>query len=248
MNENIAKTGIIQLKPKFLWFLTLSYAMILAISNWFDARLIELFHLALSPGSLSFPLTFLLSDTITEVYGYKHARRAIWVALFFNILFLFYGQIIIHLPSPAFATENAAFDKILKMNVWIVIGSFTSYLISEPINSYITAKLKIILKGQYMGIRFTTSTVIAAFIDSVLFISIAFHQSFEPSQLITLTFNIWLIKTSIEIFGLPISIRLSKWLKKEEKLDIYDYNTNFNPFHLDSQYNAQNNLYEGDSR
>lgn len=242
--NTISHTSIITIQPRFLWFLTLSYAMVIAISNWFDSRLIEIFNLVISPGSLSFPLTFLLSDTITEVYGYKHARRAIWAAFFFNILFLFYGQLITHLPSPSFATENASFDKILRMNTWVVIGSFASYLISEPINSYILAKLKVLSKGQYLGIRFVVSTIAAAFIDSVFFITIAFHSSFSIPDLIQLMLDIWLVKTFVEIVGLPFSIRLSKWLKKQERLDVYDYDTNFNPFSLDVQYSTQNNLYK----
>ncbi len=85
MSEN--KTHFIQNHPKYLWFLILSYSMIIAISNWFDARLVDIFGMVISPGALIFPITFLLSDTITEVYGYKHARRAIWSAFLFNVIF-----------------------------------------------------------------------------------------------------------------------------------------------------------------
>ncbi len=80
----------IELFPKYLWFLILSYSMIIAISNWFDARLVEIFHFVISPGAVIFPLTFLVSDIITEVYGYKHARLAIWSAFIFNILFILF--------------------------------------------------------------------------------------------------------------------------------------------------------------
>src|ERR1700736_166731 len=90
--------------PKYLWFLILSYSMMIAISNWFDSRLILLFGISISPGAMSFPFTFLISDIITEVYGYKNARKAIWAAFLFNIIFLAYGQIVIHMPSPSFAT------------------------------------------------------------------------------------------------------------------------------------------------
>ena len=127
----IPQIRYIETSPKYLWFLMLSYSMLIAISNWYNARLIEIFGHVLAPGALIFSLTFLISDMITEVYGYKHARRAIWAALLFNVIFLIYGQILVHMPSPAFSTNNDAFDQILSANVYIIAGSFLSYVISK---------------------------------------------------------------------------------------------------------------------
>lgn len=245
MSNSSTLESIVSPRPKYLWFLLLSYAMVIAISNWYDARIVEIFGLAISPGALIFPLSFLLCDAITEVYGYKNARRAIWAAFLFNVLFILFGQLVIHLPTPAFASENnAAFDKLLSVNFWIVCGSFASYVISEPLNSYMVAKLKIILKGKYIGLRFLSSTIFAALLDSVLFISIAFHGLIDPHHLVTMMLNIWIIKTLVELIGLPFSIRITKWLKNEERLDIYDYKTNFNPFSLDIEYDNTNNQYK----
>ena len=86
-------------QSNILWFLTLTYTMIIVLANWFDARLIHLIGLDTDAGTLVFPLTFLLSDLVTEVYGYKFARRAIWCGFLFNAVFLIYSQIVIHLPS-----------------------------------------------------------------------------------------------------------------------------------------------------
>jgi uncharacterized integral membrane protein (TIGR00697 family) len=232
-------------RPKYLWFLLLSFAMVIAISNWYDARIVEVFGLAISPGALIFPLSFLLCDTVTEVYGYKNARRAIWAAILFNSLFIAFGQLVIHLPTPNFASENnAAFDKLLSVNFWIVCGSFASYLISEQLNAYMIAKLKIALEGKYIGIRFIASTILAAFIDSILFISIAYHNLVDPHHLLHMIINIWIIKSGVELIFLPFSVRLTKWLKKVERLDIFDYRTSFNLFSLDIEYDNTNNQFK----
>ncbi len=228
---------------RYLWFLMLSFAMIISISNWYDARLTSIFGLVLSPGALSFPLSFILSDTITEIYGYKNARLAIWAALLFNVLFLLFGQLVIHLPSPSFATNNQAFNKILNLNMWIVCASFVSYLASEPINAYLIAKLKIALSGKYMGIRFVSSTIIAAFVDSIIFIPIAYHGAVDTRHILIMILNIWVIKSVIEILCVPISIRVAKKLKSSEQVDIYDVNTKFNIFSLDANYSSSNNRY-----
>ncbi len=244
MHENtITSILSIQPQPRYLWFLTLSYVMIIVLANWFDPRLIKIAGLNTDAGTLIFPVTFLLSDLITEVYGFKHARRAIWCGFLFNLFFIMYGQIIIHLPSPNYETNNQLFDKLLETNIRIIIASSISYFISEPFNSFIMAKLKIKMNGNYLGIRFVLSTIIASGIDSLIFSIIAFYGVIDNFNLLYLILTMWLIKVIIEILGLPISIRITKKLKELEKLDIYDKKTNFNLFHLETHYSTDANQF-----
>lgn len=243
MRENFIESKTMSLQPNLLWFLTLSFAMIIVLSNWFDARLIHIFGLDTDAGTLVFPFTFLLSDLITEVYGFKHARRAIWCGFLFNAIFIIYGQIIVRLPSPEYATNNAIFDSLLVVNARIIIASTISYLCSEPMNSMIMAKLKIKMSGRYLGLRFVSSTVIASGIDSLLFGCIAFYGAMSNYHLFFFIVTMWLIKVFIEILGLPISIKLTKKLKAIEQLDTYDKKTDFNLFTLDTKYSDADNEY-----
>jgi uncharacterized integral membrane protein (TIGR00697 family) len=232
------------LQPTFLWFLILSYSMVMVLANWFDVRLIQIFGLNTDAGTLVFPFTFLLSDLITEVYGFKYARRAIWCGFLFNAVFVIYGQVIIHLPSPSYATQNAAFDALFALDKRIIFASAISYLCSEPLNSFIMAKLKIFFSGRYLALRFVSSTFIASLVDSVIFTVIAFYGAMQNRELIELMLTMWLIKVAIEIVGLPISISLVKKLKQKEKLDIYDNNTNFNLFTLNTTYSEAANHFK----
>ncbi len=240
MMNTVIKTST---SKEYLWLLMLSYTMFTAISNWFDARLISIFDFVLSPGTLVFPLTFLLSDVITEVYGYKNARCAIWTAFFFNLIFLAFGQLIIHMPSPSFTTDNAAFDKLLSLNARVVFASFLSYLISEPLNSYIIAKMKIINKGKFISFRFILSTFSSSGFDSSIFAIVAF-SGIAGKNITAIIINIWIVKVIIECIGIPFSTRLSKWLKQREKTDIYDHSTNFTPIRLDTNYQSSDNHYQ----
>lgn len=230
--------------PKYLWFLILSYSMILAISNWYDARLVCVFGITLTPGTFLFPITFLLSDIITEVYGYKNARRAIWSALFFNVIFLAYGKILTLLPSPSFPNNNSELDKLITMNFWIIAASFSSYITSEPLNAYLVAKLKIFTNGKYVGLRFIASTIAASSVDTPLFVFVAFHKVLEKEEMLSLIFSVWLIKCLVEVALLPFSISLARFLKNKERLDIYDIQTDFNLFGFDIEYSINNNKYE----
>lgn len=217
--------------------------MVIVLANWFNPRFVTVFGLNTDSGTLIFPLTFILSDLITEVYGYKQARRAIWCGFFFNLLFVLYGQMVIHMPSPEFATNNAMFDELLSVSTRIIIASGISYFSAEPFNSYLMAKMKIKMKGHFMGVRFVLSTLVASGIDSVIFTVIAFYGMMSTENLMEITFTMWFIKVVIEIIGLPLSIRLAKKLKKIERIDIYDKHTEFNILSLDDNYGPKDNEY-----
>lgn len=243
MRETFLNSDIINLNPNCLWFLTLSYTIVIVLANWFDPRLIHIFGFDTDAGTLIFPLTFLLSNLITEVYGYKHARLAVWCGFLFNAVFILYGQMIIHLPSPDYQTNNIAFDSLLTMNARIIVASAISYLCSEPLNSFIMAKLKIKMNGRYLGLRFILSTLFAAGVDSFIFGYIAFFGIIQSVHLLSLIFTMWFIKVLIEVIGLPISIKLVRKLKQFENIDIYDRKTNFNLFRLDTIYSQADNEF-----
>ncbi|MCL9683237.1 queuosine precursor transporter [Legionella maioricensis] len=230
--------------PSFLCFLILSYSMVIVLANWFDVRLIRLFSFDTDAGTLIFPLTFILSDLITEVYGYQQARRAIWCGLLFNMIFILYGQIVIHLPSPDYALlSNNKFDEIQSMNIRVIIASTISYLCAEPLNSLVMAKLKIRYSGNKLAIRFIASTCIASAVDSFIFGTLAFCGLMNYDHLLHFITNMWFLKIMIEVIGLPLSLHLTKQLKQTERLDIYDIKTNFNLFRLKIDYTEQNNQY-----
>ncbi len=226
-----------------LWFLTLTYTVILIIANWFDARLIEICKISTDAGTLVFPFTFLLSDLITEVYGFKHARRAVWCGFLFNALFIFYSQIVIHLPSPTYETNNHEFDTILRVNARVIFASAVSYLFSESFNSYAIAKLKIKMQGRFLIGRFAVSNIIAAGIDSFIFTMIAFYSDLKEDELYEFILSMWLVKVLIEIVVLPISVKLARKLKRIEQLDVYDRKTDFNMFHFDTHYSEFDNNF-----
>ncbi len=230
-------------KQSALWFLTLCYTMALVFSNWFGPRIVQIFSVTTGGGIIIFPLTFLLSDLITEVYGYKNARRAIWYGFLFNIIFLIYGQIVIHLPSPSFATQNSNFDALFSANARMVIASLISYFIAEPLNSYLLSKLKILTNGKYLSVRFVFSTLVSSSLDSAIFSMIAFYGVFSNKDLLVLAVSMWLLKTAIEILGLPLSMWLVSYLKKREQVDIYDRSTNFNLFKIETAYPEKANEF-----
>lgn len=243
--DSIKNKSVINMRPKILWFLIMTYTVIIVLSNWFDPRIIGLpYGLSTDAGTIIFPFTFLLSDLITEVYGYKFARLAVWCGFGFNWLFLAYGQIIIHLPTPDFAVHsNEIFGELLGTSLRIICASTASYLIAEPLNSYVMSKMKILHSGNMMGVRFVSSTVVASFLDSNIFGFLAFYGVMPTKDLIVFNMTMWGVKVIIEVVGLPFSVAIAKKLKRIERSDMYDFNTNFNIFRLDTHYDEKANKY-----
>ncbi|MCX7091628.1 MAG: queuosine precursor transporter [Legionellales bacterium] len=241
------KGALIAETPKYLWLLILSYSMILAMSNWYDSRIVEIFGISVTPGSMVYSLTYLISNSITEVYGFKNARKAILIALVFNIIFLLYGWLVISLPTPTTISTNPLFGEFLLVNSRIIGASFVSYLISEPLNARIFSEMKIKL-NDFFGLRFILPLLISGFVDSILFISIAFYNTIPNKDFFNLILHVWMIKSFVEILGLPLSIYITKKLKRIEELDIVDTNTNFTMFSLETNYTKLDNKYKSDNK
>lgn len=232
---------MIRMQPRVLWFLMLSYSMVLVFANWFAARLITFHGFTTDGGTLLFPLTFIITDMIAEVYGYKHARRAIWAGFLFNLLFLGYGHLISLFPSPDYYQAEAGFDQVIAVSGRIVLASLVSYLCAEPLNIYLVAKMKIWCEGRKMALRFVFSTVISAAIDTSIFCSLAFGGIVPMNELAMFMLTMWILKVAVEVVGLPFSVRLAKFLKKYENLDIYDNHTEFTLLSLDGEYSNSAN-------
>lgn len=203
---------------------------------------ISLGWLILNAGLLIFPINFLLSNLITEVYGYKHAHRAVWCGFLFNLLFIVYGQTVIHMPSPNYSIHNPLFDKLIINYLKLSIISITSYFTVEPFNLFFIAKSKIYTDGYGMKLRFVLATSLSIIISGIIFNFIKPYDSIFLIKLLSILFFDIIIITIIS----PIIVYLAKKTKKLEQIDIYDTNTNFNIFKLEINYTAENNKFRKD--
>ena len=243
MSDNLTGSKNIELHPKYLWFLILAYSMIVILANWYAPQFIDISSVDINAGMLMSTPAFLLSGLITEVYGYKYARRAIWCGFLFNVLLIIYGQVVIYMPSPDYPTNNALFNALLATNIKFFFASSISYLCSEPLNSYLIAKLKIKMPNRYIVIRFALSIIAAASIGNIIFSFIGFYGKMSSTNLISFMITMLFIKGCILLIGLPVFIYISNKLKKFEELDIYDRETNFNIFSFKVNYSAMDNEF-----
>lgn len=208
------------------------FASCLIISNILDTKIFHILGLDLPGGIILFPIVYVFGDMLTEVYGYSMSRKVIWTGFGALVIMVLATLIVQKLPPAAFWTLQKEYDDILGKIPRIVIASITAYFLGEFVNSYTIAKLKVRTGGKQMSLRFILSTVVGQFVDTTVFVLIAFTGLMDMNSLVMVILSGWAFKVTWEIIALPVTIPLVKWLKKKENEDYYDRNTDFNPFKL----------------
>ncbi|MDD5127216.1 MAG: queuosine precursor transporter [Dehalococcoidales bacterium] len=211
-----------------LMIVTAVFITCLLASNIIAVKIIALGPVFLPAAIFIFPVSYIFGDVLTEVYGYRWARRVIWLGFACNLLFVIFLRAGQALPAAPFWDGQAAYEVILGCTPRLLAASFCGYLAGEFANSFILARMKVLTRGRWLWMRTIGSTFIGQGLDSLIFITIAFTGT--PSFLPVIIVYHWLAKTAIEAIATPLTYVIVNFLKKRESLDTYDYETNFNPF------------------
>jgi hypothetical protein len=217
------------------WFLLSAAIFItcLITANIIAVKLIEVAGLILPAAVIIFPLSYIFGDILTEVYGYQQARRVIWLGFVCNLIAVIAIWIGQNLPAAGFWQPNQeAYITILGQTPRILLASFIAYLIGEFANSFVLARLKIATQGRWLWARTISSTLIGQGLDSLVFITIAFVGIMPGGDLTQSIINQWLFKSAYEALATPLTYTVVNFLKRKEGIDVYDYETDFNPFKL----------------
>lgn len=216
------------------WFVLAAVIFItcLITANITAVKLVNLFGLVLPAAIVIFPISYIFGDVLTEVYGYRQARRVIWLGFFCNLITVVAIWIGEALPSASFWDGQAAYERILGYTPRLLVASFIAYLVGEFANSFVMAKMKIATNGRWLWTRTIGSTLVGEGLDSLIFITIAFWGMVPTIQLVPTIVTQWLVKSAYEAAVTPLTYGAVNFLKKEEGLDVYDYDTRFNPLSI----------------
>lgn len=186
----------------------------------------------LGAGVLFFPLSYIFGDILTEVYGYARARKVVWAgfaALFFASFMSFF---IVYLPPMPGWTGQEHYEAVFGQTPRIVAASLVAFWAGEFANSYVLAKLKVRTAGRLLWMRTIGSTLAGQLVDSLLFYPLAFWGVWSPSQVLTVLFTNYLLKSGWEAVMTPVTYRIVGALKRRESEDYFDTDTDFTPFSL----------------
>lgn len=210
----------------------------LVISNIIAVKIVQVAGFVLPAAVILFPIAYIFGDILTEVYGYARARQAIWIGFFCNLLAVIAIWIGGLLPAAPFWTAGVydspqsaqqAYQAILGFTPRLLAASFIAYLVGEFLNSFVLAKLKVRTNGRYLWLRTIGSTLIGQAADSAVFLTIAFGGIIPAGDLQRAIFSQWLIKVGYEVLATPLTYLIVNTLKRAEKVDFYDRDTNFRP-------------------
>ncbi|MDD5622615.1 MAG: queuosine precursor transporter [Actinomycetota bacterium] len=215
---------------RYLDLITGLFVAVLLISNIASSKIVEIWKFTFDGGTILFPLSYIFGDILTEVYGFRRSRRVIWIGFFCAALMsLTLGLIGLIRPASGWEYQEA-YMRILGQTPRIVTASLIAYFAGEFSNSFIMAKMKILTKGKWLFTRTIGSTVVGEGIDTIIFVVIAFLGVYPNDLVFLIIISNYIFKVSLEIVFTPLTYKIVGFLKRVEKVDWFDYRTNFNPF------------------
>jgi len=185
-------------------------------------------------GVLFFPISYVFGDILTEVYGYARSRRVIWAGFAGLAFAAAMAAVVVWLPPAPFWKNQPAYD-IAFGSTWRIAGaSLIAFLCGEFVNSFVLAKMKILTEGRWLWTRTIGSTIFGEGVDSLLFYPLAFWGSglIPDEKLPQIMLVQFVTKVTVEVVFTPVTYAVVGWLKRAEREDYYDRNTDFNPFTL----------------
>jgi queuosine precursor transporter len=204
----------------------------LLTANTIAAKLIMVGGLVLTAGIVIFPLSYVVGDVLTEVWGYAATRRVIWLGFACNAVMVLAVWIGGELPPAPFWTAQPAYQEILGHAPRILLASFAAYLVGEFANAFVLAKLKVATGGRWLWLRTIGSTVVGQGLDSVVFVTLAFAGAVPAGALAGIVAGQWAVKVAYEAAATPLTYAAVGWLKSREQIDTFDHQTDFNPLKL----------------
>jgi len=208
---NFARTGR-SLYP----YLLATFVGVLLISNIGATKLIEFGPLITDGGVFLFTLTYIIGDIISEVYGWKAARRAIFTGFAMSILAAFTFYLVQISPAADAYANQDAFESVLGFFPRIVLASVLGYLVGQLLNAYVLVKIKQRTKEKYLWARLIGSTVVGEFADTLVFCTVAFYGIVTGAEFLNYVLVGYLYKTLLEVFLLPVSYPVIRGIKRRE--------------------------------
>ena len=215
-----------------------AFVVVLLLSNVIGAEkrsVIELPWLGAVPfgaGILFFPISYVIDDILTEVYGYARARRVIWTGF---AALLFMGGMewtVVHLPVAEGWTGQEAYERVFGAGWRIILASLCAFWAGDLLNSMVLARMKVWTRGRFLWMRTIGSTIVGQGADSLIFYPVAFYglPDWPVEALLAVMASQFVLKVGWEAALTPVTYAVVGFLKRREGVDVYDEGTNFTPF------------------
>ncbi|WP_246586929.1 queuosine precursor transporter [Stakelama flava] len=223
---------------RYFDFLMAAFVTILLLSNVIGAGKVAVIGLPLigdwpfGAGILFFPISYVLGDVLTEIYGYARARRVIWAGFGAVVFMAFMAWVVVTLPPAPGWGNQAAYEAVFGQVPRIVGASICAFWAGEFVNSFVMAKMKVMTGGRHLWTRTIGSTIFGEGVDSLIFYPLAFWgaEGWNHALVVTVLLTQWVLKVGWEVLLTPVTYLVVGWLKRREGVDVFDERTDFTPF------------------
>lgn len=224
-------------------FAMAAFVAILICSNLIGAaKLVQLFEVDIlgwqagifGAGILFFPLSYILGDVLTEVYGYARTRRVVWAGFAAVLFMAFMSWVVVAMPPAPGWDGQSAYEQVFGLTPRIVFASVAAFWAGELANAFVMARMKVASGGRHLWQRTIGSTIVGQGVDSLIFYPLAFLGVWSTSQVATVLVTNYLLKVLWEALLTPVTYRVVGALKRAEGVDVFDAETDFTPFSIRS--------------
>ncbi len=198
-------------------YLAVVFVVCLLLSNILAAKLLKVGVYSVTAGVLVFPISYIINDIISEVYGFDKAKKIIVFGFLMNIFMVLVFSLAIIIPAPVWFKNGEAFKTILGSTTRNCFASLIAYLFGSLVNAKVLVKMKE-NKNNKFGVRAIVSTIFGEFTDSLLFVCIAFIGSISFNQFITMIAIQVVLKTLYEFICLPVTSKIINKVKEYENI------------------------------
>lgn len=202
--------------------LGVTFCVCLILANLLATKQIQFGPLNLTCGVLVFPISYVVNDCITEVWGYRRAKLIIWTGFLMNFIFVLLAWIADLIPGAPYWTNQEGFHALFGLAPRVALASFAAFIVGSLLNAYVMSRMKVHDKGKRFSLRAIASTIVGEVSDSIIFFPIALGGIVPKENLLLMMVSQVVIKTLYEIVMLPATIRFVTWLKHSEGVDVYD--------------------------
>ena len=205
---------------KLFYIFTTLFTTCLLAANLFALKQFSVGPAHFTGALLVFPISYIINDVVAEVWGFRRARKLIWMAFAMNFLFVMLGALVDVLPGSS--GNDEAFHAIFGFAPMVALASFLAFLVGSFVNAMVISKMKVRSQGRHFTLRAIVSTVAGEACDSLIFFPIAL-AGIVPLNMMP-SFVLWQVglKTLYELIILPITVRVVRMVKRREGVDVYD--------------------------
>lgn len=212
------KSGRLEFHSQVFIVASTLFCMCLVMANVLSTKIVTIFGADIDGGFIFFPVTYIINDVITEVYGTRAARGIILSSLVMCVIATCGIVLVAWLPPSAEWHNQASFDAVFAVSVRLTTASLIAFAIGELLNSQVLQQLKNATKGRYMRLRFLASTLIGAGVENMLFYIIAFYGILSLEVIQSMALLQLLLKLLYELVAIQFTYRIANYLIKKEAL------------------------------